>query len=441
MRYLSLCSGIEAATVAWAPLGWTPVAFADNDHYCRAFLEHTYPTVPNLGDLATITDEVLETLGPVDIIVGGTPCQDLSIAGQRKGLKGSRSALFFEYVRIVHATRRLCGARFALWENVPGALSNQRGRDFAVVVSELAGHRFEPPNDGWGNEGLALGSRGLVEWGVLDAQWFGLAQRRERLFALVDFGNWQGRAPVLLEPEGLRGDSPPSRAPGSRTAGTLTPSALGGSSACGGDGRDGNLVVAPDVAAPLPHGGHPGSNTPGRRKEDDENIVAGPLLSNTGGHGWRTGAEEAAGNHYVVDEVAEPITSHNARNATHAGNNARPRNVVACFDETQITHRENRSTCAPDTAALAATARPPSIATAGDGSSSAQVRRLTPTECERLMGVPDGYTRIPYRPRRRRQLRPASDTVRYSALGNSIATTQLQWIGRKLEEVLKNGTP
>jgi DNA (cytosine-5)-methyltransferase 1 len=443
MRYLSLCSGIEAATVAWAPLGWTPVAFADTDHYCRAFLEHTYPTVPNLGDLAEITDRQLEDLGPIDLVVGGTPCQDLSIAGQRRGLKGARSGLFFEYVRIVHATRRLCGARFALWENVPGALTNRRGRDFAVVVSELAGHRFEPPNDGWGNEGLALGAHGLVEWGVLDAQWFGLAQRRERLFTLVDSGDWRGRAPVLLEPESLRGDSPPSRAPGARVTGTVTPSAFSGSSACGGDGREGFLVdeiAAPDVAAPLTHGGHPGSNKPGRHKEDDENLVAGPLLSNSNGHGWRTGAEEAAGNHYIVDEVAEPITSRNARNATHAGNNARPRNVVACFDETQLTHPENRSTCSPETAALAATARPPAIAEDGGGSSSGPgVRRLTPTECERLMGLPDGYTRIPYRPRRRRRVLPASDTVRYAALGNSIATTQLRWIGRKLEEVLANG--
>jgi DNA (cytosine-5)-methyltransferase 1 len=443
MRYLSLCSGIEAATVAWAPLGWTPVAFADIDHYCRAFLEHTYPTVPNLGDLAKITARMLEDLGPIDIVVGGTPCQDLSIAGQRRGLKGSRSALFFEYVRIVNATRRLCGARFALWENVPGALTNRRGRDFAVVVSELAGHKFEPPSNGWGNEGLALGRHGLVEWGVLDAQWFGLAQRRERLFALVDSGNWQDRAPVLLEPESMRGDSAPSRAAGARAAGTLTRRALDGSSACGGDGREGFLVddlEAPDVAAPLTHGGHPGSNKPGRHKEDDENLVAGPLLSNSNGHGWRTGAEEAAGNHYIVDDIAEPLTARNARNATHAGNNARPRNVVACFDETQLTHPENRSTCSPETAALAATARPPAIAEDDDGSSSGPgVRRLTPTECERLMGVPDGYTRIPYRPRRRRVVRPASDTVRYAALGNAIATTQLGWIGRKLEEVLTHG--
>jgi DNA (cytosine-5)-methyltransferase 1 len=461
MRYLSLCSGIEAATVAWAPLGWTPVAFADTDHYCRAFLEHTYPTVPNLGDLAKITARQIEDLGPIDLVVGGTPCQDLSIAGQRRGLHGSRSSLFFEYVRIVHAARRLCGARFALWENVPGALTNRRGRDFAVVVSELAGHKFEPPSNGWGNEGLALGRHGLVEWGVLDAQWFGLAQRRERLFALVDSGNWQGRAPVLLEPESMRGDSPPSRAPGARTSGTITPSAFSGSSACGGDGRDGMLVdelEAPDVAAPLTHGGHPGSNAPGRRREDDENLVAaaicargnryrtdetyvaGPLLSNSNGHGWRTGAEEAAGNHYIVDDIAEPLTSRNARNATHAGNNARPRNVVACFDETQLTHPENRSTCSPETAALAKTARPPAIAEDDDGSSSGPgVRRLTPTECERLMGVPDGYTRIPYRPRRRRLVRPASDTVRYAALGNAIATTQLRWIGRKLQEVLAHG--
>lgn len=460
MRYLSLCSGIEAATVAWAPLGWTPVAFADTDHYCRAFLEHRWPDVPNLGDVAVITDEQLEALGPIDLVVGGTPCQDLSVAGQRRGMAGARSGLFFDYVRVFDAARRLCGARFALWENVPGALSNRRGRDFAVVVSEFTGCEFEPPNDGWGNEGLALGPRGLLEWGVLDAQWFGLAQRRERLFALLDTGNWASRAPVLLEPEGLRGDSPPSRAAWPQPPGTLAGGARGGGGARGsGSGAD--RIAAPEIAAPLTHGGHPGSNAPGRRKEDDENLVAGPLLSNSGGHGWRTGAEEAAGNHYVVEqvaatltnsgkrqrydetyvpEVAEPITAHNARNATHAGNNARPRNVVACFDRSQVTSSENRSACGPELAALAAQAKPPTVATVelDDASSSAEVRRLTPTECERLMGMPDGYTRIPYRPRRRRRVLPASDTVRYAALGNSIATTQLAWIGRKLQEVLSH---
>ena len=471
MRYLSLCSGIEATSVAWQPLGWQPVAFAETDHFCRAFLEYRWPEVPNLGDLGKIRPRMLRGLGPIDVVVGGTPCQDLSIAGQRRGLAGSRSRLFFDYVRIFNAARRICGARFAIWENVPGALSNRRGADFARVVSTFTRCDFEPPSDGWGNEGMACGPGGLVEWCVLDAQWFGVAQRRERLFVILDSGNWKDRSPVLLEPEGLRGDSAPRRAPGSRVTGTLRRSSLDGSSACGGDGRDAQLVTPSDVGANVAC----------------DRDVAGPLLSNTGGHGWRTGAEEAAGNHLIVDEVADPLVVKEGGTYTHertgnfrlrnvvaevagaltAGHDhgahaGRQANIVACFDETQLTHPENRSTCAPDTAALAASARPPAIALAlrdrdgaaleqsevapalraADGGASrafvaeAEVRRLTPIECERLMGLPDDWTAIPYKPRRRRRARQTSDTVRYAALGNSIPTTLLAWIGRKLQEAV-----
>src|SRR5690606_8640255 len=114
------------------------------------------------------------------------------------------------------------GLRFALWENVPGAFSSHQGRDFAVVVGEMAGCELAVPGDGWGSEGVALGDDALVEWAVLDAQWFGLAQRRRRVFALADFGAWTSRGPVLLEPDSLRGDSAPSREPWKGASGTLT---------------------------------------------------------------------------------------------------------------------------------------------------------------------------------------------------------------------------
>jgi DNA (cytosine-5)-methyltransferase 1 len=334
---LSLCSGIEAASVAWAPLGWAAAGFAEVDPFRCELLAQRYPAVPNLGDLTAITDDDVRQLGRIDVVVGGTPCQDLSVAGKRAGIDGERSRLFFDFVRVFDAARTFCGARWALWENTPGALWNNAGRDFARVVAEFVGlDELEPPGDGWGNEGLAVGPRGLAEWCVLDAQWFGVAQRRERVFVVVDAGNWADRRPVLLEPEGLRGDSPPSRETGAAIAGTLRPSAFDGSSACGGDGRDGLLIA----------------------------------------------------------EVAEPLTAHNARNATHAGNNARPRNVVI-------------------------------HSIAGQG---VAVRRLTPIECERLQGFPDGYTGI-----RRTTGKPASDTQRYAALGDSIATPVLAWIGRQLD--------
>lgn len=415
MRYVSLCSGIEAATVAWEPLGWEPVAFADIDPFACRVLKHYWPHIPNLGDLSKITEEQIAALGPIDLVIGGTPCQDLSMAGKRAGLAGERSGLFFDFVRIFDAARRLCGARFCLWENVPGALSSNNGADFASVVGSLAGCELPTPTDGWGTEGVAVGDAGLVEWAVLDAQWFGVAQRRRRAFALLDLGNWSNRPPVLLEPESVRGNSAPRRESGQRIAGTLGARAGGGGGfgtdfeldgglvptvadpitaneartythegynfrlrnvvahtlsatwdgSEDGTGRGTPLIATVATAAPLTHGSHPGSNAPGRRKEDDENLV------------------------------------------------------VACFDETQITSPTNGSTADPHTAALAASARPPTIA------SAVAVRRLTPRECERLQGFPDDYTLIP----------GASDSRRYAALGNSMAVPVIRWIGSQIQRV------
>lgn len=210
MRYLSLFSGMEAAHIALAPLGWECVAVAEIDPDACAVLRHRLPDVPNLGSVTDITDAQIEALGPIDAVIGGSPCQDLSIAGLRAGLAGARSSLFNEQLRIFDAARHLCGARWLWWENVTGAFSSNAGRDFAFVVGAMAGSELAVPAGGWGPEGVSLGDRGLVEWAVLDAQWFGVAQRRRRVFSVLDTGNWADRAPVLLEPESLRRD-PPAR--------------------------------------------------------------------------------------------------------------------------------------------------------------------------------------------------------------------------------------
>ncbi|KXU33910.1 hypothetical protein AXE65_08080 [Ventosimonas gracilis] len=211
MNYLSLFSSIEAASQAWQPLGWQPVAFAEIEPFPCAVLAHHYPDIPNLGNVTEITDEQIKALGAIDVVVGGSPCQNLSLAGKRAGLAGAQSKLFHEQIRIFHAARHFCGARWLVWENVPGAFSSNGGADFDCVAGAMAGCRLDVPADGWGYEGMALGEHGLLEWAVLDAQWFGLAQRRKRVFAVLDAGNWQGRPPVLLERDSLRGDCPPRR--------------------------------------------------------------------------------------------------------------------------------------------------------------------------------------------------------------------------------------
>ena len=212
MRYLSLFSGIEAATVAWESLGWEAVGFAEFEDFPKAVLAHHYPNIPDLGDVTKITREQICALGHIDIVVGGSPCQDLSVAGKRAGLKNddgstTRSGLFDEQMRIFEIAREYCGARYCLWENVPGAFSSNSGNDFAYVLGSLVGGSISVPPDRWKNSGVAISGDGqrLVEWRVLDAQYFGVPQRRRRIFALLDTGAWWSRQPILFEQEGLSG--------------------------------------------------------------------------------------------------------------------------------------------------------------------------------------------------------------------------------------------
>lgn len=205
MRFLSLFSGIDAASVAWKPLGWECVGFSEIDDFPCEVLKYHYPNIPNLGDISKITKDDIIKLGQIDLIVFGSPCQDLSTAGKKLGFEGERSGLFNTAIKIIEWAKKYNGCRFALWENVTGAFSSNKGRDFAIVVEKMAGCRgIEPPKYGWGNEGISLGDKGMLEWAVLDAQWFGVPQRRRRIYAISDFGNWYDRPPILLEPDRLR---------------------------------------------------------------------------------------------------------------------------------------------------------------------------------------------------------------------------------------------
>jgi DNA (cytosine-5)-methyltransferase 1 len=186
MKYLSVCSGIEAATVAWHPLGWKPEAFSEIEKFPSRVLSHHYPDVPNLGDMTKYQEW---NLGTVDLVVGGTPCQSFSVAGLRKGLADPRGNLALVYCGILDRFK----PKWCVWENVPGVLSSNGGRDFGSFLGALAelGYGFA--------------------YRVLDAQYFGVAQRRRRVFVVGYLGDWRRAASVLFEPESLRRNSPPSR--------------------------------------------------------------------------------------------------------------------------------------------------------------------------------------------------------------------------------------
>jgi DNA (cytosine-5)-methyltransferase 1 len=249
MRYLSLFSGLGGAELAFAPLGWECVAVSEIDPAACRVLSYRYPSIPNLGDITAVTEEQITALGKIDLVIFGFPCQDLSVAGKRAGLKdkdgeNTRSGLFFDAMRIV----RWSGARWAVAENVPGLFSSEEGRDFATVVGEMAGVRVDVPDGGWSNSGFLASATGIVEWAVLDAQFFRIPQRRRRVFLVRDIGNWTNRQPILLIPESLSGHPAPRREKGQRVAGTIK----GGSGERGwpdpSDGSGGGLV---DVAGTL----------------------------------------------------------------------------------------------------------------------------------------------------------------------------------------------
>jgi len=202
MIYGSVCSGIEAATVAWHPLGWKPSFFSEIEAAPRSVLAHHYPDVPLHGDFTTIGANEYE---PIDLLVGGTPCQSFSVAGLRGGLDDDRGNLALEFLRLAQRTR----PKWLVWENVPGVLSSNGGRDFGSILG------------------------GLVECGygfayrVLDAQYFGVAQRRRRVFVVGYLGDWRPAAAVLFERHSLQGHSAPSRKKGQEVAG-YTASSFGG---------------------------------------------------------------------------------------------------------------------------------------------------------------------------------------------------------------------
>jgi len=467
MRYLSLFSGIEAASVAWGPLGWECVGFSEIEPFPTRLLAARHPGVPNLGDVTKITEADIAMLGHIDLIVFGSPCQDLSVAGKQKGLTGERSGLFFAAMRIIGWAREWCDLRGALWENVPGAFSSNKGADFAAVVGALAGLECSVPPKGWGTEGCAVGSEAMVEWSVLDAQWFGVPQRRRRVFALADFGDWSRRPPVLLEPESLRGDTAPRRQAREDVAGTIAASTEGGGhdvvgtldasyarlQGCSGQDLNhghshllafgGNNTSGPiDVSTALNACG----TASGRMDFESETFVTcfsckdhgadasvdvAPTMramGHSGSHANAGGQLEVC----VTGHVTHALTGNGfdaSEDGTGRGNpiiafnsNARPA-VAYGFDILGTPASEVAKHTDVHTPLRARVPGQLENSTVTMVMQASRVRRLTPLECERLMGFPDHYTAIP----------GAADGPRYKALGNSMAVPVMNWIGRQID--------
>ena len=235
MKYLSICSGIEAASVAWHDLQWQAVGVSEIEPFPCAVLQHRFPTVPNFGDMTTHANWNIEP-GSVDLVVGGTPCQSFSVAGLRAGMADPRGNLALTFLAIVDRLR----PEWVVWENVPGVLSSNGGRDFGAFLGALVelGYGFA--------------------YRILDAQHFGVAQRRRRVFVVANATDWRRAATVLLEPEGLRGDPAPRRPSGEGTAASADRSAETVGTLCadshpgsygGQDAYTGRLIAAPFVKA------------------------------------------------------------------------------------------------------------------------------------------------------------------------------------------------
>ncbi|MGY2199078.1 DNA cytosine methyltransferase [Pseudomonas gingeri] len=587
ITYGSVCSGIEAATQAWHPLGMRAAWFAEIEPFPSAVLAHHYPDVPNHGDMTKLAAMVLAGKIPApDVLVGGTPCQAFSVAGMREGLTDPRGALTIKYVELADAVDYVRAgqrkpASVIIWENVPGVLSD-KGNAFGCFLGALAGEdcELQPPGKKWQDAGCVYGPKRTIAWRVLDAQYFGLAQRRRRVFVVASARDGFDPTEVLFEREGVRRDTAPRRGEGQDVTGTapfgpalqcgcgyifgelLGPygcpncegdegpavevfagiPAFGGHSLEGSVERSATLTakdsrldmesetffIAPTIAGGgRKSGGYSLDDIPitapalraqaqsSHRADSEAYIVAGTLNANGKAAGSATNQDAEQGL-LVVHGTQDPGTSsttafalgrnsgqenavlafsckdHGAdageisptlRAMKHAGSHANAGGQVAVCITGDITHtlkadgfdgsEDGTGRGQPIVAAFAENSRAElryedgdgGIAgslsggggKAGQGMPSAQVgssvRRLTPRECERLQGMPDDYTLIPYgraiRPEKldadfakylmrggrmtfEQCLRAAADGPRYKAIGNSKAVTVVRWIGRRI---------
>lgn len=506
-RYGSVCSGIEAVAVAWRPLGLAPAWLSEVDPFANAVLAHHYPDVPNLGDMTRIADAVRDgTVVAPDILVGGTPCQAFSIAGLRRGLSDERGALTLRYVELANAIDQVRSeedrpSTIVLWENVVGVLSD-RGNAFGGFLAALVGEDRElrPPGHRWSNAGCVYGPQRALAWRILDAQFFGVAQRRRRVFLVASARADFDPAAVLFECGGLCGDSASGEEAREDTAAAAAPRAPGEGRTTGGAKNGAGTASEEPLAC------FGGGNTSGpieraacltaKGHKCDFEVETFAVQSFTGhvshalntANGGKGSSEDGTGRGVPVialergaqcmgGDIAHPLTC--ASSVTEDGNGRgvpivsleyTARAGVPLGDErdslafAQNSRGELRFEGGRGQRVGALSAgggipgqgmpviaqAPPSEAERacsyeahlecriradhtpeGHWWQRWQVRRLMPLECERLQGLPDHYTRIPWRGAL------AADGPRYKAIGNSMAVPCVRWLGERLKRVLQ----
>ena len=447
MIYASVCSGVEAASLAWIPLGWKAAWFSEIEPFPCAVLKHRFPEVPNLGDMTKIKVETIENEtgklqrfknesgadvvvpGGVDLLVGGTPCQSFSLAGNRSGLRGV-SRLALTYCKLLETMH----PRWFVWENVPGVFSSNGGEDFKTLLKAFDEVGYS------------------CAWRVLDAQYVrvdgyprAIPQRRRRVFVVGHFGSdFRCPAGVLFEPESVFRTTPPRRSKGSGVARCLT-SSTGGASGkeqqhtfISGDGRPLNaMVIATGQAnaetvtdicvnltcnheAPIVCGYETGhgywqiGNIAGTLRAGGGNGPSRP--SNIICAGFSGGQGAKADGIGYEDEVAPTIK------ASSSGSNSVPDVLCVHGSQDPVTQHELANAVGRNNGlenCVIYENHPHTFA-----------RRLLPVECERLMGFPDNWTRIPWRSKPEEE---CPDSHRYEACGNSMCVNVMRWIGMRIE--------
>ena len=536
MNFISICSGIEAASVAFGPLGWKAIAFSEIEPFPCAVLAHHYPETPNMGDMSKFRDWPEELFAQADVIVGGPPCQAFSVAGLRNGLNDERGNLTLTYAEMINhadAVRSLYGKPpvIVLYENVPGLLSDKTGA-YGCFLAALAGESFplEPAGGRWTDAGYVLGPKRAIAWRVLDAQYFQLAQRRRRVFVVASAREGFDPATVLFEWDGVRRDTPPSREAGEGSAGGFARSVAlrgreGGGTAELGDEVQ-NCLRASSGGGDKPHvlafGGNntagpidvatarnacASASASGRMDFESETFlvqpvcVTGDITRTLKAEGFDASEDGAGrGQPIVVHGTQDPCVSEHTAFALGRNNggenalaiaiqagalrtnpNSGPDGVGVQLDHAYTLEARAEVQCVAVSDVVGAM----SVAGAtekkhGFGwgqqdwengycqpTPTMQVRRLTPRECERLMGFPDDYTLIPWKAHQARAKRKGAnaagqsfeewliettgrglrepttqdcpDGPRYRALGNSWAIPVVRWIGQRIDSVLSRG--